>query len=213
MNIKALVLLLGGMSLSFVIVLAIMMSAIGNDRPSASVRRSTDPKKPRTASVQATQKAQAARSTQAASQPTAAPTRAPSPTPPPPSGSEVVAPATSPPPLLPPVPIQEQEAAPAANQLQPDPTTLREFSKLKTELRREIGALTKDRDAMLHALAKTLTALPPQAVAVELAALDDEVVAQTLRHFTAEQRTATLAAMDPKRAQSVRRRLGQLGVR
>lgn len=209
MNIKGLLLLFGGMSLSFVIVLAIMMSAVGGDRPSVSPRRASSAEKQRAGSIQSAQRAQAARPTQSQT----VPARPTSPAPPPTAQSEVVTPAKSAPPLLPPVPQQVQDPPPTASQLRPDPTTLREFSTLKSELRREIGALTKDRDAMLQSLAKALETLSPQAAAAELAALDDESIAQTLRHFTADKRTATLAAMQTQRAEKVRRRLGQLGVR
>ncbi len=190
------------MSLSFFIVLAIMMSAVGSDRPSAPPQRVHRGTTQRAETVHSAQKLQSP--TRPSTTPARATTR-------PTTQSEVVT--SSAPPLLPPVPQQAQAPTPTASPLQPDPTTLREFSTLKNELRREIGALTKDRDSMLQSLAKALAALPPQAVAAELTPLDDESIAQTLRHFTTEKRAAALDAMEPKQAEKVRRRLGQLGVR
>ena len=65
--------------------------------------------------------------------------------------------------------------------LKPDPATLREFSTLKDELRREIGVLKKNRDAMLRSLAEFLAQQPPATIAQEIRSLDDEMAAQTLR--------------------------------
>ncbi len=205
MNTKILLLLIGGTSLSFVLILGIMMSVVGNESsdrtPHTSNRRIVVSERvnsaPRSAPV-------------ARSRPTvrSKPDHAHS-SPPPSLATEQVATNTT---------DSIQRAQPTPNptteqDIKPDPATLREFSTLKGELRREIGVLKKDRDAMLRSLAEVLAQQPPATIAQEIRSLDDEMAAQTLRYFKPEKRQTALADIDPKRAERIRRRLRQLGGR
>ena len=205
MNTKILLLLIGGTSLSFVLILGIMMSVVRNGSsdktPHTSNRRIVVSERvksaPRSAPV-------------AHSKPTvrSKPDRAQSSPPPSLATEQVATNATE--------SIQRAQPTPnptAEQDLKPDPATLREFSTLKGELRREIGVLKKDRDAMLRSLAEVLAQQPPAAIAQEIRSLDDEMAAQTLRYFKPEKRQTALADMDPKRAERIRHRLRQFGGR
>ncbi len=97
--------------------------------------------------------------------------------------------------------------------VKPDPATVREFAELKKDLKREIGALKKDRNSMLAALAQTLATLPASEIAEELSPLDNEMTAQTLRHLSREKREAVLGKMSDQRTPKLRRRLRQLGIK
>ena len=207
MNTKILLLLIGGTSLSFVLILGFMMSVVGSGSsdktPQTSNRRIVLSERvnsaPHTAPVPV-----------ARSKPTigSKPDRAQS-TPPPSLATEQVSTNATDSiqrAQLPPNPTAEQA-------LKPDPATLREFSTLKSELRREIGVLKKDRDAMLRSLAEVLALQPPATIAQEIRSLDDEMAAQTLRYLKPEKRQTALADIDPKRAERLRRRLRQLSGR
>ena len=185
MNTKILLLLVGGMSLSFALMLGIMMSTVG-DRRSEKKTHATRPRvvlservppDPRTPPEK--------RSTQPAKNLT---DRAPSPSTP--SLSTEQASALAADRVEPAQPSPSRP--PAAQPLKPDPATLREFSTLKGDLRREIGALKKDRDAMIQSLAEVLSNRPTATMIQEIQALDDETAAQTLRYFESEKRQAAL---------------------
>jgi|GEM_PF-808788 len=215
MNTKALFLLLGGMSLSFVVVLGIMVSAVSNDKPRPKSRRVVitetvkEAKPPQKQSP--TPRRQNQTQTPAPRPKTTAATRTPAAQPPKPTLQTEAVPA-----VIDGKP-QRQRPEPVATTLpadvRPDPKTLREFSTLKKELRREIGSLKKDRDSMLEALAQSLVSLTAKEIAAELNPLDDEMAAQTLRHINKGKRDNVLAAMGSARAKKLRQRLRKLGVK
>ena len=205
MNTKILLLLIGCTSLSFVLILGIMISIVGNGSsdktPHTSNRRIVVSERenlaPRTAPVDRTKSTVHSKPDRAQNSP------------PPSLATEQVATNAI---------ASIQRAQPTSNStteqdLKPDPATLREFSTLKGELRREIEVLKKNRDAMLRSLAEVLAQQPPATIAQEIRSLDDEMAAQTLRYFKAEKRQTALADIDPKRAERLRRRLRQLGGR
>jgi len=204
MNTKILLLLIGGTSLSFVLILGIMMSIVGNG--------SSD-KIPHTSnrSIVVSERENSAPRTAPVARPKSTvhskPDRAQSSPPPSLATEQVATNATD--------SIQRAQPTPnpTTEDLKTDPATLREFSTLKGELRREIEVLKKDRDAMLRSLAEALAQQPPATIAQEIRSLDDEMAAQTLRYFKAEKRQNALAYIDPKRAERLRRRLRQLSVR
>ena len=206
MNTKILLLLVGGMSLSFALMLGIMMSTVGDRRSEKKTYASRPrvvlservPPAPRTPPEK--------RSTQPAKNRT---DRAPSPSSP--SRSTEQASALAAERIEPAQPTPSRP--PAAQPLKPDPATLREFSTLKGELRREIGALKKDRDAMIQSLAEVLSSRPTATMIQEIQTLDDETAAQTLRYFKSEKRQAVLAGLDTQRADRIRRRIRQLSAR
>ena len=208
MNTKILLLLIGGMSLSFVLILGITMSIVGDGRsdrtPQTSKRRIVLSERvnptPRTAPAPVPSPKQTTRSHPEHAHSSPYPSFA---------TEQVTAKATD--------SIQRAQPTsinpPEEQTLKPDPETLREFSTLKGELRREIGVLKKDRDAMLRSLAEVLARQAPATIAQEVRSLDDEMVAQTLRYFKPEKRQPALAGIDPQRADRIRRRLSQLGER
>ena len=208
MNTKILLLLVGGMSLSFALMLGIMMSTVG-DRRSEKKTHASSPRvvlSERVPSTPSTTLPTEKRSTQPAKNRT---DHAPSPSTP--SRSTEQASALAAERIEPAQPTPSRP--PAAQPLKPDPATLREFSTLKGELRREIGALKKDRDAMIQSLAEVLSNRPTATMIQEIQALDDETAAQTLRYFKSEKRQAALAGLDTQRADRIRRRIRQLGAR
>ncbi|MFT5087319.1 MAG: flagellar motility protein MotE (MotC chaperone) [Candidatus Latescibacterota bacterium] len=213
MNTKALFLLLGGMSLSFVVVLGIMLSAVSNNKPRPKSRRvviteavkETKPTQKSPAPKRQQTQTSATRRATAAATPTNTP-RQQKPTP----QSEVVSVTQT---AKPPVQTANSVATKLPAAVSPDPKTLREFSTLKKELRREIGTLKKDRDSMLEALAQSLVSLAANEIAAELSPLDNEMAAQTLRHIGKGKREGVLAKMSPTRAKKLRQRLRQLGVK
>lgn len=200
------------MSLSFVLVLGIMISTVSSDKKRAPQRRvvitetvrQTQPTTRAPTAQPPANKQPAANKQSTGTAAIAEKSSAQKPTP----QSEVV-------PVL-----QAEKTQPALvatstlpTQVQPDPKTLREFSSLKKELQQEIGALKKDRDSMLEALAQSLVVLPANEIAAELKGLDDEMAAQTLRHMGKAKREAVLGDIGAARAQKLRQRLRQLGVR
>ena len=212
MNTKALFLLLGAMSLSFVLVLGIMISAVSSEKKRAPQRRVVITETVHQAQPSAkTPPAQRPDNKQAAAQkqPTSAAAVAEK------SSAQKPTPQSE---LVPVLQTEKTPPAPVATstlptQVRPDPKTLREFSTLKKELQHEIGALKKDRDSMLEALAQSLVLLPANEIAAELKSLDDEMAAQTLRHIGKTKREAVLGDIDAARAQKLRQRLRQLGVK
>ncbi len=203
MNVKILLLIIGGMSLSFIAVLSIMLNLLGDKTSSG---RTTAPRRiviteelpQRKPPAPAPRKEAPTRSTpQSATVSVAPPTQ---------QSEQIPAPAQ-------PTPTSKSEKTPAPTPLRPDPATLREFSTLKNELRREIGALQQDRDAMLRSLAAALADLPKADLAKEFQAIDDEMAAQTLRYFDADKRRTVLADLGTQRADKIRRHLNRLGVR
>ena len=84
---------------------------------------------------------------------------------------------------------------------------MQQLSTLKNELHRELKALKKDRSSMLGELAKSMIALPPKEIALQLAILDDQSVTTVLRQFPTELRNQVLAHIDSQRAQKINRRL------
>ena len=205
MNTKTLLLLIGGTSLSFVLILGVMMSIVGNgssDRtPHTSNRRIVVSERknsaPRTAPVARPKSTVHSKPDRAQSSPPHSL-----------ATEQVATNATD----------SIQRAQPTPNptteqDLKTDPATLREFSTLKGELRREIKVLKEDRDTMFRSLAEVLAQQPPATIAQEIRSLDDEMAAQTLRYFKPDKRQTALADIDPKRAERLRRRLRHLGGR
>jgi hypothetical protein len=97
--------------------------------------------------------------------------------------------------------------------LKPDPATAHQLASMKKELKQELDALKKDRDAMLEALAQGLAALPVNEAATELRTLDDDSAALVLRHLSSSRRTQILSRLETARAQRLQRKLRALATR
>jgi hypothetical protein len=184
MNARAILFLCGGMSLSFAAVLATLLAVLDTSPSSPPPRR---------VALQAAPPASLPSDSRPARSASLPRDRSATPSP-----SQAVA-----------SPLPEQ-SLPSREQLAPDPATLQQLAGLKQEIRRELTALKKDRDALLADLARTLATLPPAQAARELAALDDEAVALALWRVPEKPRQAILDQMEPRRAQAVRRRLQAL---
>lgn len=206
MNPKSLLLIFAGMTLSFGMILAIMLAALDTNAKRAPHRRvaqsriqqetpvktRTEKRRPSTRKTRAVHQPQSTTATNTATpeQPTPAPTLA----------SETLSSS----------PAAQQPAASAASQpanLAPNQAAMNQLGTLKQELGRELKALKKDRDAMLKALAQSLVALPAKEIALEVAALDDQSATFLLRQFSAEARNKVLRHLKTKRAQKLKKRL------
>lgn len=89
----------------------------------------------------------------------------------------------------------------------PDPAATKQLALMEKELKQQLDALKKDRDAMLAALAQRLVPLTPSEAAQELRTLDDESAAKVLRHLSASRRREILSHLDTQRARRLRRKL------
>jgi len=206
MNPKSLLLIFVGMTLSFGIILAIMLAAVDTDAKRPTRRRvaqsriqqetpvetRTEKRRPSTRKKRAARRSQSTTSTNPATpkRPAPAPTLA----------SETLS--SSPP--------AEQPAASAVNlpaDLAPNQAAMNQLGTLKQELGRELKALKKDRDAMLKALAQSLVALPAKEIALEVAALDDQSAIFLLRQFSAKARNKVLRHLKAKRARTLKKYL------
>ena len=97
--------------------------------------------------------------------------------------------------------------------MKPDPATARQLASIKKELKQELDALKKDRDALLEALAQGLAALPANEAAAELRSLDDDSAALVLRHLSSSRRTKILSHLETTRAQRLQHKLRALATR
>ena len=204
MNPKSLLLIFAGMTLSFGMILAIMLAAVDTNAKRPTRRRvaqsriqqetpvetRTEKRRPSTRKTRAARRPQSTTSTNAATPEQPPPTLA----------SETLSSS----------PSAQQPAASAASQpanLAPNQAAMNQLGTLKQELGRELKALKKDRDAMLKALAQSLVALPAKEIALEVAALDDQSATFLLRQFSAEARNKVLRHLKAKRAQKLKKRL------
>ena len=204
MNPKSLLLIFAGMTLSFGMILAIMLAAVDTNAKRPTRRRvaqsriqqetpvetRTEKRRPSTRKTRAARRPQSTTSTNAATPEQPTPTLA----------SETLSSS----------PSAQQPAASAASQpanLAPNQAAMNQLGTLKQELGRELKALKKDRDAMLIALAQSLVALPAKEIALEVAALDDQSATFLLRQFSAEARNKVLRHLKAKRAQKLKKRL------
>ncbi len=206
MNPKSLLLIFVGMTLSFGIILAIMLAAVDTDAKRPTRRRvaqsriqqetpvetRTEKRRPSTRKKRAARQSQSTTSTNPATpkRPAPAPTLA----------SETL---SSSPPV-------EQPAASAASlpaDLVPNQAAMNQLGTLKQELGRELKALKKDRDAMLKALAQSLVALPAKEIALEVAALDDQSAIFVLHQFSAKARNKVLRYLKATRARTLKKHL------
>lgn len=200
MNTKSLILLFAGMTLSFGIILAIMVAAVTPDSKPPSRRRAPQnrsqyekPAVTRTSKSQVpARKARATRRPQSTAA-TSTTEQAPTPT----LESETL----PPPAITTRAPIPQQQTP-----ITPNQASMQQLGTLKKELGRELQALKKDRDAMLKALAQSLIALPPKEIALELSALDDQSTTTLLRQFTPEMRNKVLSHVEAKRAKRLKSR-------
>ena len=201
MNPKSFLLLCGGMTLSFGLILAFVLMAVGtkSKRPihhkgtKTRIQQESAPHQVSPSQSRPRPKRHSARPTE--SIPARSPSnlaKAPTPT----IESETLPPTAA---------IRATTAAPVP--LKPNQKTIQQLSTLKNELHRELQALKKDRSSMLGELAKSLIALPPKEIALQLAILDDQSVTTVLRQFPTELRNQVLAHIDSKRVQKINRRL------
>lgn len=206
MNPKSLLLIFAGMTLSFGMILAIMLAAVDTNAKRPTRRRVAQSRIQQETPVEtrtekrrpSTRKTRAARRPQSTTSPNAATPEQPTPTPT--LASETLSSS----------PSAQQPAASAASQpanLAPNQAAMNQLGTLKQELGRELKALKKDRDAMLIALAQSLVALPAKEIALEVAALDDQSATFLLRQFSAEARNKVLRHLKAKRAQKLKKRL------
>ena len=203
MNPKSLLLILAGMTLSFGMILAIMLAAVSSDTQRPTRRRATQSRiqqdspetrtQQRQASARKTRPTRRTRSTDGAKVETAKPA------PPPSLASETIAPTS---------PIQQAPTStPSQAPIAPNKVAMQQLGTLKQELNRELKALRQDRDAMLKALAQSIIALPPKEIAQEIAALDDQSAIFLLRQFSKDARGKVLKHIPAKRAQKFKKRL------
>ena len=206
MNPKSLLLILAGMTLSFGMILAIMLAAVSSDTQRPTRRRATQSRiqqdspetrtQQRQASARKTRPTRRTRSTDGANVETAQPAQ---PAPPPSLASETIAPTS---------PIQQAPTStPSQAPIAPNKVAMQQLGTLKQELNRELKALRQDRDAMLKALAQSIIALPPKEIAQEIAALDDQSAIFLLRQFSKDARGKVLKHIPAKRAQKFKKRL------
>jgi len=172
-----------GMTLSFPVVLAVMVSLI--DSPSTAGNRSS-----RSSAQRPLRQTEAVRDVSAVqtSPPLAAADS---------SRTQVTVPLLSPP-----------AAKPAP--LRPDPQAVQQLVTLRKGIQQELDALKQDRDTMLVSLARGLAQLSPSEAAAELRPLDDELVALCLNHLAADRRKAILVHFDAQRAGRIQKQLRSL---
>ena len=185
---KSLLLIFGGMTLSFALILGVMLAAVS---PDPKPRRKTT----RARVVEET----------SAPRPTTAPRPRPQSAAPPavPVAEEPpnIASETLPAPIAPAPPAERQTP------IAPNKVAMQQLGSLKKDLKRELQALKKDRDAMLKSLAQALVALPAAEIAREITVLDDRSATTVLRQFSPQVRGKVLSRLEPKRAQKLKRRL------
>ena len=177
---KSLLLIFGGMTLSFALILGVMLAAV-----------SPDPKPRRK-----TTRARVVEETGAPRPQSKAPPAVPVAEEPPNIASE-----TLPAPIAPAPPAERQTP------IAPNKVAMQQLGSLKKDLNRELQALKKDRDAMLKSLAQALVALPAAEIAREITVLDDRSATTVLRQFSPQVRGKVLSRLEPKRAQKLKRRL------
>ena len=194
MNPKSLLSIFGGMTLSFGLILAIMLAAVDTKpKPRRRTTRSSiqheAPAQNRTAKSPP-RLTRRARLTQQRTSSTA-----------PPADAEVA---------LPPTVASETLPAPApsaAIPIAPNKVAMRQLSTLKQDLNRELQTLKKDRNAMLKSLSQALVVLPPKEIAQEISTLDDQGTLTVLRALPPQARSKVLEHIEGKRAQQFRKRL------
>jgi hypothetical protein len=190
---KSLLLIFGGMTLSFALILGVMLAAV-----------SPDPKPRRK-----TTRARVVEETSAPRPTTARPRPAPRPRPQ--SKAPPAVPVAEEPPTIAsetlPAPIAPAPPAERQTPIAPNKVAMQQLGSLKKDLKRELQALKKDRDAMLKSLAQALVALPAAEIAREITVLDDRSATTVLRQFSPQVRGKVLSRLEPKRAQKLKRRL------
>ncbi len=192
---KSLLLIFGGMTLSFALILGVMLAAVG---PDPKPRRNTT-------------RAHVVEETSAPRPTTAAARTGPRSRPRPQRKAPPTVPVAEEPPTIAsetlPAPIAH--APPTARQvpIAPNKVAMQQLGSLKKDLKRELQALKKDRDTMLKSLAQALVALPTAEIARELTVLDDRSATTVLRQFSPQVRSKVLSRLEPKRAQKLIRRL------
>ena len=107
----------------------------------------------------------------------------------------------------PPSPAIERPSPDSSPVIAPDPATTKQLALIEKELKQQLDALKKDRDSMLAALAQSLVPLSPSEAAQELHTLDDESGAKVLRHLSASRRQEILSHLDAQHARRLRRKL------
>ena len=189
---KSLLLIFGGMTLSFALILGVMLAAVN---PDPKPRR-------KTTRARVVEETSAPRPTTARPRParprpqSKAPPALPVAEEPPNIASETV-----------PAPIAQAPPAERQTPIAPNKVAMQQLGSLKKDLKRELQALKKDREAMLKSLAQALLALPAAEIAREITVLDDRSATTVLRQFSPQVRGKVLSWLEPKRAEKLKRRL------
>lgn len=98
--------------------------------------------------------------------------------------------------------------------LRPDPEAVQQLATLKKGLQQELDAAKQTRDTLLVSLARGLAQLSAAEAAAELRQLDDEqLTALCLHHLAADRRKAILVHFDAQSAGRIQRRLRTLASR
>lgn len=189
MGAKTIIFILLGMSLSFSIVLGLMVALF---EPAPAPRAKTRKALARASRAQITTK----RSQSSPKKRPDAPQRA--------------APSTSKQPL-------QQLALDLEKQILPTPEqqsrldsfniASEQIQLAKKDLKKQLVSLERERDKMVHELAQKLTPMTPSNAAGELRILDDEATVLVLGKLTAAHRSQVLEHMEPQRARRLSRRM------
>ena len=189
---KSLLLIFGGMTLSFALILGVMLAAVSPDpKPRRKTTRSRVVEEA-SAPRPTTARPRPARPRPQSKEPPAVPVAEAPPT----IASETV-----------PAPIAQAPPAERQTPIAPNKVAMQQLGSLKKDLKRELQALKKDRDAMLKSLAQALLALPAAEIAREITVLDDRSATTVLRQFSPQVRGKVLSRLEPKRAQKLKRHL------
>ena len=192
MNPKSLLLIFGGMTLSFGLILTLMLAAVDNKPKShrKTTRHRIQQKAPSRTAQSQPRSTRRERPIQQKKSSTTSPSDAAVPPPPTVASETLPAPAPG-----------------AATPIAPNKAAMQQLTTLKQDLNRELQALKKDRDAMLKALAQSLVVLPPKEIAHEISAFDDRSAVIILRELSPKARGKVLEHIETKRAQKLKKRL------
>ena len=192
---KALLLIFGGMTLSFTLILGVMLAVVGPDheprRKSIRVRIVEETSEPRPATAPARPVLR-----QRLQQESETPTTESIAEKPPTLTSETL-----------PTPVAQAPLTERQTPIAPNKLAMQQLGSLKKDLNRELQALKKDRNAMLKSLAQALMALPTAEIAQEITALDDRSATTVLRQFSPQVRGKVLSQLEPGRARKLKKRL------
>lgn len=192
---KALLLIFGGMTLSFTLILGVMLAVVVPDpeprRKSIRMRIVEENSAPRPATA-SSRPILRQRLQQESKTPTTLPIAEKLPT----LTSETL-----------PAPTAQAPPTESQTPVAPNKLAMQQLGSLKKDLNRELQALKKDRNAMLKSLAQALMALPTAEIAQEITVLDDRSATIVLRQFSLQVRGKVLSQLELRRAQKLKKRL------